>query len=356
MATLIQIRTETSFFTTNKSQQHTLFCQEFDKSNMLPVKVIFVFAFGMASSVAQEDSNETPYFRKDYTFIKYVKAFYKMHHNSQTWSNALNTCQNEGAVLAVPTSKEEFDEMLKFSGNGSLWIGAHDMFSEGVFVAIDGKQLSKIYINWAPGEPNNANNNENCLMMNLKGYNDLLCTYSKQYICKRSALNITQNILCESYDLGYTYSSDTDRCYKFHETPLTWHKAFSSCISEESTLVIINSDSEARLLTSMLAKYPEKSLKGNFEKGQIHIGFNDLLTPGLYLTNDGKSLSENGYENWSNGQPDNFQNKEHCGSMFRDGTLNDVDCNARQMFVCEKTLSYTQHVPAKMSVNRLPDE
>lgn len=69
----------------------------------------------------------------------------------------------------------------------------------------------------------------------------------------------------------------------------------------------------------------------------------------LILCFSGKSLSENGYENWSNGQPDNFQNKEHCGSMFRDGTLNDVDCNARQMFVCEKTLSYTQQVGKQTS-------
>lgn len=61
-----------------------------------------------------------------------------MHHNSETWSDAMNTCQNEGALLAVPTTKDEFDEILRFSGKKNLWIGAHDIFSEGVFFAVNG--------------------------------------------------------------------------------------------------------------------------------------------------------------------------------------------------------------------------
>ncbi|XP_077285515.1 hemolymph lipopolysaccharide-binding protein-like [Arctopsyche grandis] len=137
----------------------------------------------------------------------------------------------------------------------------------------------------------------------------------------------------------YKYSSDTNRCYKIHTTPLPWNQAFTSCISEESSLVTINSDAEAKILTKMFAQHPEKFLEGNFNKRVIYIGFNDLLSEGIYLNIDGMSLKESGYDKWSSGQPDNYEGKEHCGSMFRDGTLNDIECSEKAMFVCEKTLT-----------------
>lgn len=58
-----------------------------------------------------------------------------------------------------------------------------------------------------------------------------------------------------------------------------------------------------------------------------------------------KHLDEAGYDKWSNGyenwgeQPDNEGDDEHCGSMFRDGTLNDINCDVKALFVCEKTLA-----------------
>jgi hypothetical protein len=59
----------------------------------------------------------------------------------------------------------------------------------------------------------------------------------------------------------------------------------------------------------------------------------------------GKALSDTGYEMWGSGQPDISDDKGHCGSMFRDGLLNDVDCETRAMFVCEKPLSNTRPEP-----------
>ena len=37
---------------------------------------------------------------------------------------------------------------------------------------------------------------------------------------------------------------------------------------------------------------------------------------------------------WANGQPDNFGN-EDCGTVTKEGTLNDYPCTARTSFICE---------------------
>lgn len=71
-------------------------------------------------------------------------------------------------------------------------------------------------------------------------------------------------------------------------------------------------------------------------------------------------MKEAGYDNWSTGyegsapQPDNENGNEHCGSMYRDGTLNDVNCDTKAMFICEKILSpsFLEGLPSKLS---LPD-
>lgn len=95
--------------------------------------------------------------------------------------------------------------MYNFGNGCRLGATCNDtMVNIFLFFFETGKPLSTMYTKWAPGEPNNAHNNENCLMVGFNGYNDLLCTDLKPYVCKRSALNMTRNILCESYDLGKT--------------------------------------------------------------------------------------------------------------------------------------------------------
>lgn len=51
----------------------------------------------------------------------------------------------------------------------------------------------------------------------------------------------------------------------------------------------------------------------------------------------GSSLTEAGYDHFSEGQPDNTSSGQYCGGMFRSGRLNDVWCHRRGPFICEKS-------------------
>lgn len=79
----------------------------------------------------------------------------------------------------------------------------------------------------------------------------------------------------------------TNRCYKFHTYPAKWNEAFRICKNEGSNLAIINSDQEADLFISLFEKHPIDSLKGNFNKHIIHLGFADLLSAGSFKTING---------------------------------------------------------------------
>ncbi|XP_077284208.1 C-type mannose receptor 2-like isoform X2 [Arctopsyche grandis] len=275
-------------------------------------------------------------FRKDYTYLEGFDAFYKEHTVQRQWTMAVATCLAEGAWLVAPKSKSELEAIQNFIGKSttSIWLGIHDKFSESDFLTIEGKSITSEFSQWGLHQPNDCDGSKDCVAMANDGnYSDEDCNQKMNFVCKKSTVDLTQNPTCETYDIDYFYSPITKICYKFHVVPVSWHEAFRICRAEESDLATINSQVEAKLFIDNLERYPAHFLKGNFDKNILHVGFNDLLTPGIYLTNDGKPLNKAGYDNWAPNQPDNYNNNERCGSMFRDGSLNDVNCMTRAMFM-----------------------
>jgi hypothetical protein len=52
-------------------------------------------------------------------------------------------------------------------------------------------------------------------------------------------------------------------------------------------LAIINSDAEAQYLLAEILKIPQEKYPGNFDRNNVHIGFNDLINHGVFRTIDG---------------------------------------------------------------------
>jgi len=144
--------------------------------------------------------------------------------------------------------------------------------------------------------------------------------------------------MCETPDRAYFYEQQANKCYKPHSTPKSWHDAFLVCHHELASLAVANSLEEMKIFVDNMVKYQEHSLRGNFNKKVALLGFNELTTPGEFLTIDGQTLDKAGYDVWAENQPDHFQGNEHCGSMFRDGKLNDIGCDIKALFYCEKVL------------------
>lgn len=86
----------------------------------------------------------------------------------------------------------------------------------------------------------------------------------------------------------YRFAETSNRCYKFHSNPAKWKDAFRICNNEGAYLAIINSQEEADEFVNLFKKYPVESLKGNFNKIFIHVGFADLLSVGTFKTINGE--------------------------------------------------------------------
>ena len=85
------------------------------------------------------------------------------------WITAEEFCRKEGGHLATvntDATKDVVLEMMKRSpwmNESWAWIGGSDIEEEGVWKWADSTPWENKF--WAPGEPNNLDNNEDCLSL-----------------------------------------------------------------------------------------------------------------------------------------------------------------------------------------------
>ena len=84
-------------------------------------------------------------------------AYYKKLYGDVPFTQAQNYATQLGGYLAVINSQEENDFLVSVA-DGQFWLGLTDAGTEGSFHWINGEPLD--YQNWAPGEPNNYNGNQ----------------------------------------------------------------------------------------------------------------------------------------------------------------------------------------------------
>ncbi|KAI8435527.1 hypothetical protein MSG28_003823 [Choristoneura fumiferana] len=306
---------------------------------MAKVYVCFL-AFMLLSSI---DGKQ---FRFDYQYSQEAEGWFKLHQVPATWNDAWLKCFREGAVLASPEDASMLAAMktltAKLVRSCGVYTGIHATFSKGDYFTIEGTPLSKIPVSWAPNEPDNFENGEDCLVLLPNGtLADVACSEVFPFFCYKKKATQTFVVGCGTVDSGYTLDKRTGSCYKFHRSPQTWPRAFAACAGEGGHLAIINSDVEAQVIKDLYAKNPNSVLPGNFEKNFAHIGFSDWGERGLWITIHGQTLQEAGYDKWSSNQPSNFTNANHkqgqfCGCVCRPGTLDDVWCDLPMTFICEK--------------------
>lgn len=88
------------------------------------------------------------FFRKDYTYIKELDAFYKVHWdlNGNSWDSAFLACNDEEANLFYPKEREEWDsvkslmqDMKEQPNVTDIFVGFHNKFRLGEFITVDGE-------------------------------------------------------------------------------------------------------------------------------------------------------------------------------------------------------------------------
>ncbi|CAG4989006.1 unnamed protein product [Parnassius apollo] len=287
---------------------------------------------------------QVKFFRDDYKYLETTRSFYKVHTIHRTWENAKRKCEMEDASLFYPKDQKEADVVLTYLKETQpsypwVFIGISSKLAKGVFKTIDGLSIRQVYNKWGPGEPNDAGGDEDCVILRRDGtLNDDKCSKIYPFICKKTLASLKWNEQCNVPYMDYKYNEALGRCYKFHLNPLNWKDAFEACDSEDAYLAIINSQNEADYLVNITAEAPKDKVKGWYLRGAVHLGFSYDPSENGWRTITGETLDDAGYSMWGNNQPDGGED-EQCGSMFYNGFLNDISCEAQRcFFICEREI------------------
>ncbi|KAJ8709547.1 hypothetical protein PYW08_009551 [Mythimna loreyi] len=219
-------------------------------------------------------------FRCDYNYIPRSKSWFKHHVMPATWDDARMTCSLEGATLASPITEVLELDMIEIiekllTPETEVFTGIHASTPAGAFHTIEGIPFSEIPLTWAPNQPDNKNDNEKCITLNGKGeIADRSCEEPRPFICYSGNVKAKPNE-CGNHDPEYFLDKRMNKCF------YDW-------------------------------------------------GFGD------WKTIEGQPLLEAGYATFKKGEPNNSAPGQKCGSINRDGLLNDLWCDRPVAFLCEK--------------------
>ncbi|XP_065193426.1 sushi, von Willebrand factor type A, EGF and pentraxin domain-containing protein 1-like [Sycon ciliatum] len=115
---------------------------------------------------------------------------FKVIRKLSTWHQAMFECSKLGGHLAVPRNTSEVCLVRALYPSGTLWMGASDSRTEGVWRDVAGAVLS--FNHWASSQPDNYSGTEDCLELlpssrasSTGNWNDDQCwAYKSAFLCR----------------------------------------------------------------------------------------------------------------------------------------------------------------------------
>ncbi len=157
------------------------------------------------------------------------------------------------------------------------------------------------------GEPNDSGGVEDCVdASTAEGlWNDSTCDRTLRFLCEREP---------------WTIDPATGHAYRVRYRRRTWVEATNDCAAVGAHLVSITSQTEQDFVQSM--PHPSGWI-GGFQGPQEG--------PFNWVTSEPFD-----FEAFGDGQPDDFNGVEDCVEIRRDGTWNDLPCDDRRPYLCER--------------------
>uniref|UniRef100_A0A8D2KWQ0 C-type lectin domain-containing protein n=1 Tax=Varanus komodoensis TaxID=61221 RepID=A0A8D2KWQ0_VARKO len=115
-------------------------------------------------------------------------------------------------------------------------------------------------------------------------------------------------------------------CYYFGIQKVNWHAAQSHCEEQNSKLVVIHDEPKQNFIQSQT------------RDERYWIGLSDVNVEGEWKWIDGTDYRTS-YKKWRSGEPNvHGDHGEDCAQIHIAGEWNDVQCNYKSFYICEKPL------------------
>ncbi|KAH8282798.1 hypothetical protein KR054_009915 [Drosophila jambulina] len=117
-------------------------------------------------------------------FEKIGTRYFKIVNQKVKWITAERKCREMGGYLAAFRNEDEIKAITeKLQHNKDYWLALNDRDSEGHFVSVASNKPAKFF-KWSEGQPNNYENNQNCVSLyNGKMWDDN-CDNNYDFICQ----------------------------------------------------------------------------------------------------------------------------------------------------------------------------
>ncbi|XP_063620511.1 uncharacterized protein LOC134792958 [Cydia splendana] len=294
-----------------------------------------VLTFFYVSALAAPPS-QTKVYRTDYTYSKHTDSFYKLHTESRSTEKAREKCDTEGAKLMVPLPQDITQLHAMFKRYPDL----------GDYVLVESDRQSHDPAGSSGEVPMVPMDTEpvlqlmECEVVTRNGdIESTGCWRDAPFICKVDASSAPYDEQCGTYGKDYIPKKTVGSCYKVPKIVYSWNEAYAECEAEGAHLVVLNSEAEHEVVkTIMNTAAPVRGSKTTyFFFAGIRANHPTDGTPRVFKTISNQTLEEAGYFQWSDNEPNNYQDEEYCGSLFKnDGKYNDLNCSHEYAFICEK--------------------
>nr|XP_044990947.1 macrophage mannose receptor 1 [Jaculus jaculus] len=276
-------------------------------------------------------------------WVIYKDSQYYFSKEKETMDNARAFCKRNFGDLVSIKSESEKKFIWKYVNRN----GGQSPYFIGLLISLDKKFIwmdgSKVdYVAWATGEPNFANDDENCVTMytNSGFWNDINCGFPNNFICQRhnSSINATAVPTVPPRPGGCKegWNLYNNKCFKIfgfvEGERKNWQDARTACIALKGNLVSVQNEKEQAFLT-----YHMKDSDFN-----AWTGMNDINQEHTFLWTDGRGVH---YTNWGKGYPGGRRSSlsyedADCvviigGKSHEAGTWMDDACDSKRGYICQ---------------------
>ncbi|XP_051524380.1 macrophage mannose receptor 1-like isoform X1 [Myxocyprinus asiaticus] len=278
-------------------------------------------------------------------WIRYGSYCYNIAMETKTFDEAKQICQQTGANLVNVANRYENAFLISLVGlrpEKYFWIGLSNTEQADRFQWSNGDKVKFTHFNI--GLPDK---HQGCVAM-LTGmsaglWDVLACKSNQKYICKKIAEGVTttreppttQPLSCP---VGWI-KKDPHNCIRIYQKQKdekkTWFEARDFCRAIGGDLASFHSQEEINAMPYMSGD-------------TAWIGFTSLDSNSGFVWSD---ETPSDFDNWSFGEPNNYNDQEHCGEsgFYYARKWNDRDCEAYNDWICQISIGTTPKSPPSTS-------